>query len=119
MEHFKVNFDQTWDYAKIAQKMFLLEPYQCLVMKEHANMANTHVHFQGYTKCTPASFSNKRKRLAKHHYTRKTDPKSRPISACKRACDSVDFHLKDLMLKMLINYLNLCLLHILINRVCL
>jgi len=99
LEHFKAHFDQNWDYEKIAKRLFLPEPHKCLVMKEHANLPNTHVHFQGYTDIAPGSFENKRKRLAKHHYSRKTDPKSRPISAVKRTCTTLGFQYMSKELK--------------------
>jgi len=90
MEHFKCTYDQAWDYEKIANRFFLADQ-PCLVMKEHINQPNTHVHFQGWTDITAASFAKKRKLLAKHHYSRKTMPKSRPITCCTRPADVMGF----------------------------
>jgi len=90
MEHFKCTYDQTWDYSKIAQRFFLSDQ-PCLVMREHANLPNTHVHFQGFTDIAHGSFQNKLKRLAAHHHSRKINPKSRPISMATRAPDAKGF----------------------------
>lgn len=99
LEHFKVLYDQTWDYEKIAKRFFLPEPYQCLVMREHANLPNTHVHFQGYTNIAHGSFQSKLKRLAALHHSRKINPKSRPTSMCTRAPDVKGFQYMSKELK--------------------
>jgi len=94
LEHFKVEFDPSWDYEAVARSLFLPD-HKMLVVGENFTK-NKHVHFQGYTDLAERTFSNKRQKLADKHCTR--DPgnimfrkNARPISAAKRAVNEVGF----------------------------
>lgn len=88
--HFKILYDQTWDYAKICKKMFIEEePYLCVI--EHVNQPNTHVHFQGKSYLTQNSMKARITRLVRGHHLRKLNPKCRPASMSVRAPDVVGF----------------------------
>jgi len=94
LEHFKVEFDPSWDYEAIARSLFLPDK-KILVVGENFTK-NKHVHFQGYTDLAERTFNNKRQKLAEKHCTRdKTNimyrPNARPISAAKRAVTEVGF----------------------------
>lgn len=88
--HFKALFDYTWDHKKIAEKLFCPDhPY--LVVKEHLNKPNTHVHFQGMSLLTENAFRRKVGRLAKKHVLRKDAPRCRPTSMSCRPVDVKGF----------------------------
>jgi len=92
LEHFKVNYDPTWDYEGVAESMF--DGPRILVMPEKKLMIGHHVHFQGYTSYSQRTFVNMRGKLALKHYTRTTEPKnpnSRPCSAGGKASDETGF----------------------------
>jgi len=87
--HFKIIFDQTWDYTAICAKIFVKEkPYLCV--KEHP-LTNAHVHFQGYSKLSLPAMRNRLKRLAAKHHLRKENPKCRPTSMSCRPVDVTGF----------------------------
>ena len=88
--HMVARYDQFWDYKEICEKFFIKTlPY--LAVKEHQNLPNTHVHFQGYSRLTPASFAKKRARLTKTHHIWKENHKSRPVSMHSREPDVLGF----------------------------
>lgn len=94
LEHFKVEFDPSWDYESVARSLFLPDK-KMLVVGENFTK-NKHVHFQGYTDLAERTFANKRQKLADKHCTRDPTnimyrPNSRPISAAKRAVTEVGF----------------------------
>lgn len=88
--HFVARYDQNWDYKAICKKFFM-EEKQWLCVKEHQNLPNTHVHFQGYSRLTPMSFQKKLTRLAHTHHIKKENPKSRPVSMFKRETTELGF----------------------------
>lgn len=88
--HFKVYYDQSWNYRAIAEKLFMKElPYLCVI--EHLGMPNTHVHFQGSSMLTEGSFRNNLKILASKHHMRKIKPTARPTSMVHRPADAIGF----------------------------
>lgn len=88
--HFKVLYDQSWNYSAIAEKLFMKEhPYLAVI--EHLGMPNTHVHFQGMSMCKEESFRNKLKILASQHHLRKIKPAARPTSMVHRPADATGF----------------------------
>ena len=88
--HFKVYYDQSWNYAAIAEKLFMNElPYLCVL--EHLGMPNTHVHFQGSSMVTENTFRDKLKILASKHHMRKIKPAARPTSMVHRPADVKGF----------------------------
>jgi len=88
--HFKVYYDQSWNYAAISEKLFLKDlPYLCVI--EHLGMPNTHVHFQGSSMVTENTFRDKLKILASKHHMRKIKPTARPTSMVHRPADAVGF----------------------------
>jgi hypothetical protein len=88
--HFVARYDQNWDYKAICKKFFM-EDKQWLCVKEHQNLPNTHVHFQGYSRLTPMSFQKKMTRLAHTHHIKKENPNSRPVSMFKRNTTELGF----------------------------
>ena len=77
--HFKIHYDQTWDYPDICKKFFMEEhPYLCVI--EHRNHPSTHVHFQGTSLMAERTVKNKLTNLAKKHHLRKLNPKCKPTS---------------------------------------
>lgn len=88
--HFKIEYDQSWNYAAICEKMFMKEhPYLCVL--EHINRPNTHVHFQGMSMVTENTMRDRLKVLASKHHKRKLCPTARPTSMAKRPVDAVGF----------------------------
>lgn len=88
--HFKVLYDQSWDYPALCARLFDAEqPYLCVL--EHINQPNTHVHFQGYSRITEDSMRSRLKRLAAKHHLRKLNPKARPTSMVARPPDVKGF----------------------------
>ncbi len=88
--HFKILYDQSWDYPALCARIFDPDqPYLCVL--EHINQPNTHVHFQGYSKITEDSMRSRLKRLAQKHHLRKLNPKARPTSMVQRAPDEKGF----------------------------
>lgn len=88
--HFKVLYDQSWNYNAIAASLFLKEePYLAVI--EHLGMPNTHVHFQGMSMVTLETFRNKLKILASQHHLRKIKPSARPTSMVTRPADVKGF----------------------------
>lgn len=78
-KHFKILYDQSWDYPQICKDFFLPEhPYLCVI--EHLNKPNTHVHFQGMSLAADSTLKNQLTRLVSHHHLRKFNPKCRPSS---------------------------------------
>lgn len=79
LKHFKILYDQTWDYKQICKDFFMEDhPYLCVI--EHLNKPNTHVHFQGMSLSADATLKNQLTRLVSHHHLRKLNPKCRPSS---------------------------------------
>jgi hypothetical protein len=68
LEHFKVLYDPSWDYAGVVESMFNGD--RILVMREQLNL-NTHVHFQGYTNYSEHTFLNMCAKLGKQHWKKK------------------------------------------------
>lgn len=88
--HFKILYDQTWDYKKICDRFFeKTKPYLCVL--EHVNQPNTHVHFQGYSTSTHNTVKAKITRLVSKHHLRKLNPKCRPSSMSCRPVDVTGF----------------------------
>ena len=88
--HFKILYDQTWDYEKICAKTFMSEhPYLCVL--EHLNKPNTHVHFQGMSRIATATMKARITRLVQGHHLRKFNPKCRPASMSARPVDVTGF----------------------------
>lgn len=88
--HFKIKFDQAADYKKMAAGFFS-DQHPYLVIVEHLNMANTHVHFQGTSVLTDRAVKARLTRIAKTHPLRKFNPKCRPCSMSCRPVDVVGF----------------------------
>jgi len=88
--HFKILYDQTWDYKKICADTFMADQ-QYLCVLEHVNKPNTHVHFQGMTLLAEPTLKNRITRLVSHHHLRKLNPKCRPSSMSCRPVDVVGF----------------------------
>jgi hypothetical protein len=88
--HFKILYDQTWDYPALCARLFDPEQRHLCVL-EHINQPNTHVHFQGYSNITEDSMRSRLKRLAQKHHLRKLNPKARPTSMVTRAPDEKGF----------------------------
>jgi len=77
--HFKIKYDQTWDYKKICDRFFeKSKPYLCNI--EHLNEPNTHVHFQGWSTSSHNTMKARITRLVKKHHLRKFDKNCRPSS---------------------------------------
>jgi len=88
--HFKILYDQTWDYPAICKDYFMEDrPYLCVL--EHVNKPNTHVHFQGWSILAEQTVKNRITRLVAHHHLRKLNPKCRPSSMKARAPDVTGF----------------------------
>lgn len=88
--HFKILYDQTWDYKQISADFFMADhPYLCVI--EHLNKPNTHVHFQGMSLCAEPTIKNRITRLVSHHHLRKLNPKCRPSSMTARPPDVTGF----------------------------
>lgn len=88
--HFKILYDQTWDYPKICEKFFMKE-HKYLCVLEHVNQPNTHVHFQGMSLLAPPTVKARLTRLVKTHHLRTLNPKCRPASMSARPVDVVGF----------------------------
>lgn len=88
--HFLCRYDQNWNYPEICKKFFM-EEKEWLCVKEHQNLPNTHVHFQGYSMLTKESFKKKMTRLAHTHHIKKENPKSRPVSMHGRDTTELGF----------------------------
>jgi len=88
--HFKILYDQTWNYPEICKKFFSEDyPYLCVI--EHLNQPNTHVHFQGTSLMAERTVKNKITTLVKKHHLRKLNPKCRPSSMTARSPDVTGF----------------------------
>lgn len=88
--HFVARYDQNWNYNEICKKCFMAEK-EWLCVKEHQNLPNTHVHFQGYSMLTVDSFGKKMTRLAHTHHIKKENPKSRPVTMFRRDTTELGF----------------------------
>lgn len=88
--HFVARYDQNWNYPEICKMMFNPD-MQYLAVKEHQNLPNTHVHFQGYSQVTEGTFAKKRARLTKTHHIWKENPKARPVTMFRRPADVKGF----------------------------
>jgi len=77
--HFKIKYDQTWDYQKICERFFD-KSKQFLCNIEHLNEPNCHVHFQGWSNSCKNTMKARITRLVKHHHLRKFEKGCRPSS---------------------------------------
>lgn len=88
--HFKIKYDQSWDYPDICKKFFMqTQPYLCII--EHLNEANTHVHFQGMSIYAERTVKARLNRLARQHHLRKFSKGCRPCSMRAREPDVVGY----------------------------
>lgn len=88
--HFKIHYDQTWDYEDICKRFFSQShPYLCVL--EHLNEPNTHVHFQGMSIYAERTVKARLNRLAATHHLRRLNPKCRPSSMKARPPDVTGF----------------------------
>ena len=77
--HFKILYDQTWNYKKICEKL-ILKDYPFLCVLEHIKQPNTHIHFRESFRINENSMKQKLKRLAGKHHLRKHSPQCLPTS---------------------------------------
>jgi len=95
LEHFKCEFDPTWDWKGIADTLFLPNE-KILIVGEKFNK-NKHVHLQGYTYDSHRTFANKLTELAKRHCSRDPTslyyrgPKTRPTSQGRNTVNYTGF----------------------------
>ena len=76
LEHFKCNYDQTWDYPAIANSLFDGEK---VMVQDEKRTGNHHVHFQGYTTLAKRTYDGRITDLSATHYIKKMEPGRRPI----------------------------------------
>lgn len=88
LEHFKCEYDPTWDYTAVATDIF--NGPRVLVIAEKMHI-NAHVHFQGETTLAPTTFGDKITALAAKHWRKKECPNSRPVKRAKKEVNETGF----------------------------
>ena len=104
MYHIKIPYDANLAWADYIKKIFLPDPYKCLVMAENLNKATGHVHMQGFTVRTERALKKIREDMHHDHALYKEFQRKRaadPITMAnkrlklstvsKRAPDDVGF----------------------------